>query len=100
MAIDVGTYFSPSQTVSSFGALVNAVVRTAFVLAGVLCFLLLLFGGVRVIFGAGGDAKKLEQGKEAIVGALVGLLLVVTSVWIVQILENITGVSLLSLPSL
>lgn len=86
---------APSPSVDTFGKLVSVVVKNAFVLAGIISFLLLIFGGFQVIVGAG-DTKKLEQGRQAIVGAVVGLLLVVSSFWIVQIVERITGLPLLS----
>lgn len=81
----------------TFGALVTVIVRNAFVLAGIISFLLLVFGGFSVIMGAGdGDAKQLEKGKQTITGALAGLIIVVTSYWIVQIIGKVTtGKSLL-----
>ena len=66
-------------------------------LAGVITFILLIFGGISIIVGAGsGDTKKLEQGKKTLTGALAGLLIVVTSVWLIQIIEKVTGLNLLS----
>lgn len=81
---------------STFGAIVNVIIRNAFVLAGIISFLILVFGGFSVIMGAGaGDTKQLEKGKQAITGAVVGLLIVVTSYWIVQIIGKVTGQPLL-----
>ncbi|MFZ5845727.1 MAG: hypothetical protein ACOY0S_04715 [Patescibacteria group bacterium] len=95
-AVDL-TEVAPSLTTfKTFGDLVNVIVQNAFVLAGVISFVLLVFGGFSVIMGAGsGDTKKLDQGKQAITGAVVGLIIVVTSLWLVQIIETLTGVSLL-----
>jgi hypothetical protein len=86
---------APSQSVSSFGILVNAIVRNAFVFAGIVSFLFLIFGGFQVIVSAG-DPKKTEQGRNAIKGAVIGLLLVVGSFWIVQIIEVVTGAKILN----
>lgn len=81
----------------TFGVLVTVIVRNAFVLAGIMSFLLLVFGGFSVIMGAGaGDTKQLEKGKQTITGAIAGLIIVVTSYWIVQIIEKITGLSLIT----
>lgn len=81
----------------TFGALVTVIVRNAFVLAGIISFLLLVFGGFSVIMGAGaGDTKQLEKGKQTITGAIAGLIIVVTSYWIVQIIEKTTGLSLIT----
>lgn len=88
--------FSPAGTFQTFGDLVNVIVRNAFMLAGVITFILLIFGGISIIVGAGsGDTKKLEQGKKTLTGAVAGLLIVVTSVWLIQIIERITGVLIL-----
>ena len=89
---------APNPGLTTFADVVNIIVHNAFMLAGVICFLLLVFGGLGVIMGAGGDPKKLESSKKAITGAVIGLILVVTSYWVVQLLETITGVTLLSKP--
>lgn len=81
----------------TFGALVTIIVRNSFVLAGIISFLLLVFGGFSVIMAAGsGDTKELEKGQKTITYAVLGLILVVTSYWIVQIIEKISGVMLIS----
>lgn len=96
LAVDLKTVAPSLTTFDTFGKLVNVIVQNAFVLAGIISFVLLVFGGLSVIMGAGsGDSKKLDQGKQAITGAVVGLIIVVTSLWIVQIIEKLTGVSLL-----
>lgn len=88
--------FTPATTFATFADLVNVVIRNAFVLAGIMTFILLILGGFGIIVGAGnGDTKKLEQGKKTLTGAVIGLLLVVGSLWIVQLVELITGISLL-----
>lgn len=86
---------NPAPNLSSFGVLTNIIVRNAFVFAGIISFILLIFGGFQVIVAAG-DTKKLEKGRGAIVGAVVGLLLVVGSFWIVQVVSIITGVDILN----
>jgi len=89
--------FAPSKNLSTFADLVNVIVKNAFMLAGLLAFIILVFGGFSVIMGAGsGDTKQMEKGKNAITGAVVGILIVVVSVWIIQILETITGQPILS----
>jgi hypothetical protein len=81
----------------SFGALVGVIVKNSFVLAGIISFLLLVFGGFSVIMAAGGgDTKEIEKGQKTITYAVLGLILVVTSYWIVQIIEKVSGVPLIS----
>lgn len=86
---------APNPGLTSFGMLITAIVKNSFVLAGIISFILLIFGGFNVIVAAG-DEKKAQQGKAAITGAVTGLLLVLGSFWLVQIIEVITGLKLLS----
>ena len=92
-SVDIRT-LAPNPNLTSFGPLVTAIVRNAFVFASLISFFLLIFGGFQVIVAAG-DAKKAEQGKAAITGAVIGLLVVFGSFWIVQIISVITGQKLL-----
>ncbi len=99
MAVNINdaNLYSPAGSFPGFGDLVNVVTRNAFVIAGIMSFLLLVFGGFSIIMGAGaGDTKRLEQGQKAMTGAVVGLIIVVSSFWIVQIIEHLTGINLLS----
>ena len=98
MAVDIGdpTVFAPAKTFNDFGSIVSVIVKNAFVFAGIISFVLLIFGGLGVIVGAGsGDTKKLEQGKKAVTGAVLGLVIVVLSYTIVQIIATITGLPVL-----
>lgn len=96
-AIELRDMSDTYKSFSTFGDIVNVIIKNAFVLAGIISFLLLVFGGFSVIMGAGaGDTKQLEKGKQTITGAVAGLIIVVTSYWIVQIIEKITGLSLIT----
>jgi hypothetical protein len=90
------TVFAPAKNFSSLSPLVSVVISNAFVLAGIIAFILLIVGGFGIIAGAGsGDTKKMEQGKQAITGAAIGLIVIVGSFWIVQVIQTVTGVTLL-----
>lgn len=93
--VDISKIFAPAQFFKTFGDLVTVIVRNAFVLAGIISFVLLVFGSFTVIMGAG-NPKSAEKGKQAITGAVAGLVIIVTSYWIVQIIERITGLPLLN----
>ena len=95
-AVDIKDVFAPAATFGDFGSIVSVIVKNAFVFAGIISFILLILGGFGVIVGAGsGDTKKLEQSKKAITGAVMGLLIVVLSVLIVQVIATITGADIL-----
>src|SRR5258706_10803364 len=93
-AVDIKT-LAPANF-ATFGDIVSVIVRNAVVLAGIISFVLLIFGGFGVIVNAGsGDAKKLEESKKAVTAAVTGLIIVVTSVLIVQLVATVTGADVL-----
>jgi len=95
-AVDISSVFAPAKTFPTFGSLVTVVVKNAFVLAGIISFILLIVGGLGVIMSAGsGDSKQMEQAKKSVTGAVTGLIIVVTSVLIVQVIATLTGSAVL-----
>jgi hypothetical protein len=96
-AVNIRDVFAPATTFNDFGSIVSVIVKNAVVFAGIISFVLLVLGGFSVIVGAGsGDTKKLEQGKKAVTGAVVGLLIVVLSVLIVQVIATVTGIPIIN----
>jgi hypothetical protein len=94
--VSIESVFTPAKNFSTLGPLVSVIAQNAFVLAGIIVFILLIAGGFGIIAGAGsGDTKKMEQGKNTITGAVIGLVVIVASFWIVQIVEKLSGVPLL-----
>jgi VIT1/CCC1 family predicted Fe2+/Mn2+ transporter len=96
-AVDIGTLSNTFTSFGTFGDLVSMIVKNALTLAGIICFVILVLGGFRVIMAAGsGESKQMEGGKNAITGAVIGLIIVVFGVWIVQIIGTITGINILN----
>lgn len=96
-AVEISTLSPSFKSFATYGDLVSVIVWNAFMLAGVISFLLLIFGGFGFIVGAGaGDSKRVEQAQKTITGAIIGLLIVIMSYWIIQVLEKLTGVNLLA----
>jgi len=103
--VDIGRnlFLNPTQAITqapqfqSVGSLVSILLKNVYTLAGVMLFVLLIFGGISIILGAGqNDPKRAAQGKKAITAALTGFLVVFASYWIIQIVQFITGVNILS----
>ncbi|MBI4059099.1 hypothetical protein HY404_02540 [Candidatus Microgenomates bacterium] len=93
-AVDIGDTFN--SPVKSFGSLISVIISNAYIIAGVIVLFLLVFGGLKIIMSAGGgEQQKTAQGKQAITAAVIGFLIIFTSYWIIQIIETITGVSIL-----
>lgn len=58
---------------------------------------LLVLGGIGVIAGAGGDnPERAAKGKQAVTSAIIGFIIIIVAYWIIQIIENITGITILS----
>ena len=93
--VEIESVFAPAKSFSTIGSLVSVIVQNAFMLAGILAFVLLVVGGFGIIASAGGDTKGLEKGKQAITGAVLGLIVIIGSFWIIQLLEVLTGKTLL-----
>ncbi len=87
---------APGGQFQTWGSLVNVILRNALVLAGVVGFILLIVTGFQFIVAAGGDTKKYDQAKKSILTVLLGLALVAGAVFLVQIIEALTGLKLLS----
>lgn len=73
--------------------LINTIVPNVFVIAGLIMFFLLIFGGFSII-AAGGDPKSVEKGTKEVTGAVIGFLIIIASYWIVQIVEIVTGIKI------
>ena len=96
-AVDIQTIFTPAGSFPTIGSLVNVLLRNSLVFAGIITLLLLIFGGFGVIVSSGeGDTKKLEQSQQTITNAIIGLIIIIAAVWIIQIIEKLTGLKLLS----
>lgn len=90
------TYRSPFTQVGDVGKLVTSVVSNLYVLAGVLLLTFILLGGLSMIRGAGqNNPQKAGQGKQAATYAFIGFLIIFGSYWIIQLIEAITGLSIL-----
>lgn len=75
------------------GSLVGMVLRWAIGLGGGIAFLLMAFGGF-VFMTSGGNPEKVKQGKEILTSAIAGLLFIIFSVFLL----NLIGVKILQIP--
>jgi hypothetical protein len=60
-------------------------------LIGTLAVILIIFAGIRFIT-ASGDSKKVEEAKKAITYVIAGLLIILFSFFIINLIADITGV--------
>ena len=77
------------------GSLISTILPNVYILAGLILFILLLFGGFSFIMGAGGgNPEQANKGKQAIGGAVAGFGLIFASYWVIQIIEYLTGIEI------
>lgn len=81
--------------VTSFSKLLNSGIQLAMILAALLCFVFLIWGGIQWIT-SGGDKSNYEAARNRITAALVGLAIVAASWAIMSLMETFFGIKILS----
>lgn len=95
LAVNIGTEFPLAKVYPNIGALISVLLKNAFVLAGLLAFVILIFSGVRFILG-GGNKEETQKASAGISSAIGGLFIIFVSYWIIRIIEIITGINILN----
>ena len=81
------------------GSLFSVILFNAYAFISLVLPILLLFGGFTFIMSAGkGDSGSTEKAGKAIGAALAGFAIVFLSYFIIQVVEIITGLSILNVP--
>jgi Type IV secretion system pilin len=75
-------------------AIISELLPYALTLAGLILFGMLIIGGFEIMTAAT-DTKKADAGKARITTAVIGFVIIFAAYWITQILEIMTGVSIL-----
>lgn len=78
-------------------ALFNNAVLLIFMVAAILVFVMLLWGGIEWIL-SGGDKEKVGNARKRIVNALVGLAILALAFLIVNVIGQIVGFQILNTP--
>ena len=85
--------YTPDNGVAT---LVTVIIKNGLTIAGIILLVLLVAGGFMMIASAGsGDQKKAAQSKTMITDAVIGFLVIFLSYFIIQIIEVITGLTIL-----
>jgi len=95
----VGQILNPTgygEERSALGELLNNVITTASVAAGILLFVYLIFGGFKYIT-AGGDEKAVGEAKRMLTNAVVGMITLAFAYFIVGIIGKVLGVEIFKL---
>jgi hypothetical protein len=98
--VDIGSTFnSPIGQTLGLADLVSIFLSNAIIIAGVIMLFLLIFGGISIMMGAGRDnPEATARGRQAATSAVIGFILIFAAYWIIQIIEFMTGLEILSPP--
>jgi len=102
IAFNIGEEFFGTEGVTyvaeqgGVAKLVSIILQAGLSIAGVVLLFLLIGGGIGMIAGAGKDSpEQTAKGKQAVTSAVVGFIIVFAAYWIVQLIEEFTGLPLL-----
>lgn len=84
-----------ARDLSRPGTLINRLLLFAFPIAGLILFIMVVAGGFQILAGAT-SKKSLDEGKKRVTSAIVGFIILFSSYWIIQIIERILGLNILS----
>jgi len=80
--------------ITNIGTLIQGVVQGALLIAALLVFLYLIWGGIQWIM-SGGDKSKTQEARDRITAALVGLAVVAAAWAVMLIIQYFFGISVL-----
>lgn len=101
IALDLGTVLPPKDSfwettnessIFGLGTLTQNAIVSVYAIAGLTLLVYLLYGSIQWLI-ASGDAKSLQSAKSTIVSAIIGIILLVASVFIVEIGTGVLGVA-------
>lgn len=79
--------------IATIGDIISALIPYILVLAGLILFGFLIFGGFELLTSAG-DPKKVQSAQGKITSAIIGFIIIFVAYWLVQILEIIFGLKI------
>lgn len=88
------TIEEPDEGVKDFGTLISAGIKISLLLAALLTFAYLIYGGLQWIM-SGGDKTKYEAARDRITAALIGLAIVAAAWALMKLIEYFFGISIL-----
>lgn len=83
-----------NSTYPDSATLINNVLPNVYVASGVVIFIMILVGGFMIISNAG-NRDKVADGGKIITSAIIGLLVIFASYWIIQLIQVVTGLKIL-----
>ena len=97
LAVNIRETFFGSHNTSTLETprgLINSVLPNIYIIAAIIVFLYMLFGGFTLI-SAGNNPDQMQNGQKILLNAIIGFALIFISYWIIQIIEVLTGLVIL-----
>jgi len=97
LALNIGGYNVEDPLGGQFtdiGSIISALLPYLIIFAGIAFFAAMVFSGFSYLT-SGGDPKKIEGAKGCLMNSLVGFILVLTSYFLIRILDYIFGLGML-----
>jgi len=91
---EIGVPKPANMKITEVGALISSIIQVAFIIAGILVFAFLVWGGIEWIT-SGGDKTKTELARNRITNALVGLAIVAASYAVMRLISYFFGLNFL-----
>lgn len=85
-------------TLACIPVIIKLVVNAALVFAGIVALVLIIYSGIRYITSRG-DQTALDSAKKTLTYAIIGLIVIFLSFFIVNLVSTLTGVSQISNPT-
>ncbi|MFH2019429.1 MAG: hypothetical protein ABII80_02350 [bacterium] len=79
----------------SFNTLFNNILPNVYLAAGLVIFVMIVIGGFTILANSG-NQEKTAEGAKTITSAIIGLLVLFASYWIIQIVQVVTGIQILN----
>lgn len=79
-------------TLSCIPIIFQNIINAALIFAGVAALFFILFAGIKYI-RSGGEEEKIKSARETLTYAIIGLVIIILSFLIINIISTITGVS-------
>ncbi len=92
-ATTLPTYYPSMQYFNNIGSLVNIIVSTVMLVAGIV-FLGMIFYAAFIMLTSTGDPEKVAQGRNIITFGFIGLLIMLSAFLVVKVVEYFLGIDL------
>ncbi len=92
-ATTLPTYYPSMRYFNNIGSLVNILVSTAMLIAGIV-FLGMIFYAAFIMLTSAGDPEKVAQGRNVITYGFIGLLIMLSAFLVVKVVEFFLGIDL------